>query len=81
MGHTASQWALTKGYSRDPEANAIVGLLRWKHFDADFTEVWEIIVTSVEQHFVVSKAVATAIMTAVDKQRSRAGLPVGLHQT
>ena len=116
MDNASSQWALTyKGYSRDFEANAIVGLcwtsatllgslpwfervgtntqladavsrckfddakrLRWKYFDADLTEVWGVIVTSVEQHFVATKAAATATMMAVDKQRSRAGLPVGL---
>ena len=114
VDNTASQWALTKGYSRDPEANAIVGLfwtsaallgshswfecigtnaqladavsrndfsdakrLHWKHFDADPTEVWEVIVTSVEQHVVASKTAAAAIKEAVDKRRTRAGFPVG----
>ena len=48
-----------------------------KHFDADFTEVWEVIVTSVEQHVEASKTAAAAIKEAVDKQRIRAGLPVG----
>ena len=110
---TASKWALAKGYSRDPEANAIVGLfwtsaaplgshpwfervgtnaqladgvsrndfgdanrLQWRHFDADLTEVWEVVVMSVEQHVVVSRTAAAAIKEAVDKQRARAGLPV-----
>ena len=105
MDNSASQWALTKGYSREPEANAIVGLfwtsatllgshpwfervgtdaqladvvsrnefddakcLRWKHFDADLAEVWEVVVTSVEQHFAASKSTASAIMQAVDNQ-------------
>ena len=113
MDNTASQWALTKGYSRDPEANVIVGLfwtsaallgshpwfervgtnaqladgvsrndfadakrLHWKQFDADLTEVWEVLVTSVEQHVVASRTAALAIKEAVDKQRRRAGLPV-----
>ena len=113
MDNTASQWALTKGYSRDPEASAIVGLfwtsaallgahpwfervgtnaqladgvsrndfahakrLQLKHFDADLTEVWEAVVTSVEQHAVASRAAAAAFKEAVDKQRTRAGLPV-----
>ena len=114
VDNTASQWALTQGYSRDPEANAIFALfwtsaallgshpwfervgtnaqladgvsrndfadakrLQWKHFDADLTEVWEVVVTSVEQHVVASRAASAAIKKAVDKQRTRAGLPVG----
>ena len=113
VDNTASQWALTKGYSRDPEANCIVGLfwtsaallgshpwfgrvgtnaqladgvsrndfvdakrLGWKRFNADLTEVWEVIVASVEQHVVASKNAAVAIKGAVDKQRRLAGLPV-----
>ena len=113
IDNTASQWALTKGYSRDPEANCIVGLfwtsaallgshpwfervgtsaqladgvsrddfadakrLGWKRSDADLTEVWEVVVASVEQHVVASRDAAVAIKGAVDKQRRLAGLPV-----
>ena len=51
--------------------------LQWKDLDADLTEVWEVIVTPVEQQVVASKTAAASIKEAVDKQRTRAGFPVG----
>ena len=109
VDNTASQWALTKGYSRDPEANCIVGLfwtsaaplgshpwferagtnaqladgvsrndfvdakrLNWKRLNADFTEVWEVVVASVEQHVAASRNAAVAIMHGGCRQAAQA---------
>ena len=113
VDNTASQYALTKGYSRDSEANSIVGLfwtfaalrcvhpwfervgthaqladavsrgnideavrLRWKRFDADLTEVWDIVATAVEQDCVASRDAAAALLHAVNALRAQNGLPV-----